>query len=355
MQNGAGCEAELKQLYSIQYARALAALAVVLAHTGAYGSGNAFHIGSAGVDIFFVISGFVMWTTTASRAQTPAGFITNRIVRIVPMYWLVTLSLVIAAVCVPALFPRLKIDLGHVVASLLFVPSRSPFNGELWPVLVQGWTLNYEMFFYAVFALVLFMPRRLRLIALSMAFCGLALSGVFYAGSNPLLLVYTDSVMLEFLAGIFLGVAHERNLLPSWRLGWSLFLAGIALFLTAAFTGATSPRIVVWGIPAVCLVSGLVIVEVRRGMWFSRVAATLGDASYSIYLTHGLVISALAKAAATLNPVFFVAICPVVAAAAGVLSWKYLERPLTDGMRRHVSRLRQPKAPAALQAGGMAR
>jgi exopolysaccharide production protein ExoZ len=173
----------VKQLYSIQYARALAALAVVLAHTGAYGSGNAFHIGSAGVDIFFVISGFVMWTTTASRAQTPADFIANRIVRIVPMYWLVTLALVIAAVCVPALFPRLKIDAGHVVASLLFMPSRSPFNGELWPVLVQGWTLNYEMFFYGVFALVLFIPRQLRLAALSMAFCGLALSGVSTPGA----------------------------------------------------------------------------------------------------------------------------------------------------------------------------
>jgi exopolysaccharide production protein ExoZ len=345
----------LKQLYSIQYARALAALAVVLAHTGAYGSGNAFHIGSAGVDIFFVISGFVMWTTTASRAQTPADFIVNRIVRIVPMYWLVTLSLVIAAVCVPALFPRLKIDASHVVASLLFMPNRSPFNGEIWPVLVQGWTLNYEMFFYAVFALVLFMPRRLRLAGLSMVFCAFALSGVFYAGSNPLLLVYTDSVMLEFLAGIFLGAAYERNLLPSWRLGWSLSLAGIALFLIAAVTGTTSPRIVVWGIPAVCLVSGLVAIEVGRGIWFSRIAATLGDASYSIYLTHGLVISALAKGAAALNPVLFVAMCPLVAAAAGVLIWKVLERPLTDGLRRHVSRQRQPKPPAALPAGGIAR
>jgi exopolysaccharide production protein ExoZ len=211
------------------------------------------------------------------------------------------------------------------------------------------------MFFYAVFALVLFMPRRLRLAALSMTFCGLALSGVFYAGSNPLLLVYTDSVMLEFLAGIFLGAAYERNLLPSWRLGWSLSLAGIALFLTAALTGTTSPRIVVWGIPAVCLVSGLVAIEVRRGIWFNRLAATLGDASYSIYLTHGLVISALAKGAATLNPVLFVAICPLVAAAAGVLIWKYLERPLTDGLRRRVSRQRQPKPPAALPAGGIAR
>jgi exopolysaccharide production protein ExoZ len=157
--------------------------------------------------------------------------------------------------------------------------------------------------------------------------------------------------MLEFLAGILLGVAYEKNLLPSWRLGWSLFLAGIVFFLIAALTGTTSPRIVVWGIPAVCLVSGLVIVEVRRGIWFSRVAATLGDASYSIYLTHGLVISALAKAAAALDPVFFVAICPFVAAAAGVLSWKYLERPLTDGLRSQVSQLRQPKAPAALQTG----
>jgi exopolysaccharide production protein ExoZ len=157
--------------------------------------------------------------------------------------------------------------------------------------------------------------------------------------------------MLEFLAGIFLGLAYERNLLPSWRLGWTLTLAGIALFLTAALTGISSPRIVVWGIPAVCLVSGLVAIEVRRGIWFNRVAATLGDASYSIYLTHGLVISALAKGAAALNPVLFVAICPVAAAAAGVLIWKYIERPLTDGLRSQVAQLRQPKAPAALQTG----
>jgi exopolysaccharide production protein ExoZ len=348
------CEAELKQLYSIQYVRALAALAVVLAHTATNGSGNAFRIGLAGVDIFFVISGFVMWITTASRAQTPAEFIANRIARIVPMYWLVTLSVVVAAACVPALFSTPKIDAGHIVASLLFIPSWSPFNGKLWPVLGQGWTLNYEMFFYAVFALVLFMPRRLRLAALSMAFCGLALSGVFYAGNNPLLLVYTDSLMLEFLAGIFLGVAYERNLLPSWRLGCGLSVAGIALLLTAALTSTSSPRIVVFGIPAVCLVLGLVAIEARRGIWFSRVAATLGDASYSIYLTHGLFISALAKGAPALNPVLFVAICPIVAAAAGVLIWKYLERPLTSALRRHLARQRQLKPVPALPAGGIA-
>jgi exopolysaccharide production protein ExoZ len=341
-----------RQLYSIQYARGLAALAVVLSHTGAYGSGKLFHIGSAGVDIFFVISGFVMWTTTTSRVQTPAAFIQNRIVRIVPMYWLVTLSLVLAATCVPALFPRLKIDAEHVVASLMFIPSRSPFNGELWPVLVQGWTLNYEMFFYTGFALMLFLPQRLRLPAMSLTLGSLALSGMFYAGKNPLVLVYTDPVMLEFLAGMVLGVAYRKNMLPSWQMGWGLFVTGSVLFLIGALTDLTSPRIIVWGVPAVCLVSGLLIVEVKRGIRVDRAAAMLGDASYSIYLTHGLVISALAKAAAALNPALFVAICPVVAAAAGVLAWKYIERPLTDALRSRIVQFRRPQVSTAVPVRG---
>ena len=162
-------------LYGIQYLRALAALAVVVFHA-AERSGYAFAIGAAGVDVFFVISGFIMWVIADRRPLSPGRFLADRIRRIVPVYWLATGVMVAGALA--GLFPNLVLTVEHVVASLAFVPARSPSTGALWPVLVQGWTLNYEMFFYLVFAASLVLPARLRLPAMATVFAALVATGL---------------------------------------------------------------------------------------------------------------------------------------------------------------------------------
>src|SRR5690606_35540078 len=138
----------MKTLYGIQYLRAFAALAVVVFHA-AERTGMHFAIGAAGVDVFFVVSGFIMMAISDHRQTSPFIFLKNRLLRIAPNYWIVTGIMIIGAVA--GLFPNMKLDFFHIMGSFFFFPVASPNAEQFWPVLVQGWTLNYEAFFYAVF------------------------------------------------------------------------------------------------------------------------------------------------------------------------------------------------------------
>ncbi|KJC62763.1 hypothetical protein UP10_00880 [Bradyrhizobium sp. LTSPM299] len=320
----------MPKLLSIQYLRAFAAFGVVIFHAQGLTYGRALVIGSAGVDVFFVVSGFVMWTVNAYRRQTPADFLLNRITRIVPMYWFATLSFVFAAITFPALFPRLVVSTSHTFASLFFVPMRSPSNGEIWPVVVPGWTLNCEMFFYAIFALALFLESIKRLIFLAAAFSALSLVGHIYTGSSPLIIFYSDPIMLEFLSGILLGRAFEQDRLPQLRWGYVALTVGLLLFLVSARLDIESPRIVFWGIPAFLLVAGAVILEEKRNVLFVPALAVLGDASYSIYLTHTFTISAIEKFKAHFSPASFFVASLILSALIGLAAWRLFERPFAE-------------------------
>ncbi|KWV58523.1 hypothetical protein AS156_33565 [Bradyrhizobium macuxiense] len=321
--------------------RAFAAFGVVIFHAQGLTYGKALVIGSAGVDIFFVVSGFVMWTVSTYRPQTPAAFMVNRIVRIVPMYWLVTLLFVTAAIVFPALFPRLVVSATHTLASLFFIPMRSPSNGEIWPVVVPGWTLNCEMFFYAIFALALFLDSSRRLVFLGVTFFVLILVGRLYTGDNPSITFYTDPIMLEFPAGILLGRAFEQKRLPQIGWGYVSLAVGLLLFAASAWLEVTSPRVVVWGIPAFLIVAGAVIIEKNRSVPLVPAVALLGDASYSIYLTHTLTISAIGKFKAHFNPTTFFIASLMLSGLIGVAAWRLAERPFAEFLKPRPG-VRQP-------------
>jgi exopolysaccharide production protein ExoZ len=328
----------MPKLYSIQYLRALAALAVVVFHAVGLRHGSTFEVGAAGVDIFFVISGFVMWSTTSANPQSPREFFIRRLARVAPMYWILTLLLITAALAVPGAFPRLKLEPLHTLASLMFVPARSPVSGQLWPVLVQGWTLNYEMFFYAIFALALLLPEKARIMSMLALFSALVLAGLSLDGTSPLFLVYTDQIMLEFMAGIWLARLHERGHWGSRKLGYVLFGAGVLGYGLVAVTGVAHPRLIVWGGPAFLVVAGLLAIELNGGIFRSRWAALTGDASYSIYLTHGIIISLLGKFGAALAPSVLFALCLSMSVATGITVWWIVERPLTRAIQGMISR-----------------
>lgn len=129
--------------------------------------------GTSGVDLFFVISGFIVVVTTAGVDTKPFDFWRRRIVRVVPLYWLLTLLMVTVALIAPGLFKTLKVAPETVLQSLLFIPHFSQsFSGVVWPLLVPGWTLNFEMFFYALFGLALILPPRYRLLVLTSVLAG---------------------------------------------------------------------------------------------------------------------------------------------------------------------------------------
>ena len=179
------------QLQGIQALRAIAALLVVFGHAAHEAEAIAARVGvpaidpsflywGSGVDIFFVISGFIMVHTSAELFGRPGAwriFLGRRIARIVPLYWLLTSLLLIGSLFVPQLLNVPIGDWQHILASYLFIPSLRG-GSEIRPVMALGWTLNFEMFFYLLFAGAMFLPLRRGMAALAVTLLGLALIGM---------------------------------------------------------------------------------------------------------------------------------------------------------------------------------
>ncbi len=248
---------------------------------------------ASGVDIFFVISGFIMLIT--NRNGTPGKFAIRRIIRIVPLYWFLTLLLVSFALWQPAQVRATAVSAGTIAKSLLFIPYLNPGHpGEVWPLLVPGWTLNLEMFFYGVFALVLFMPERLRVAAVGAVLGTLVLVGVAADGRGiaPELLFYTDTRLLEFWLGMLIArqlLDDSLNLPP--RLCIALLACAFGTLLTGfpvnlLATGHLTHDIAADVLPAAAIILGAVCLEKRGAIGNHPWLQWLGDASYSIYLTH---------------------------------------------------------------------
>ena len=340
------------ELRSIQYLRAIAALMVVAFHIevtlvkmGWQGQLTQFLAG--GVDIFFVISGFIMWLTTARAQTTPAQFYHRRIVRIVPLYWIVTTFIVLVSLVAPRLMQSSRFDAAHVTASYLFVAWPHPVLTELFPVIGPGWTLNYEMFFYLVFGAALLLQPGRRLWFTGGVLGALVALGVVFKPSG-IGGFYTSSLMLEFLFGMIIGWAYCRWRFASTPLAWALSAAG-ALGLIAFGSGAAVPatlRFLLYGLPASAIVSGAVMLETAEGLVENDFGLLLGAASYAIYLTHGVLVSALMQVVRRILPgpagqaVFAVAAMSA-AISFGVAVHLGIERPVSAWLRKHTGRPRR--------------
>ncbi len=331
----------MQTIHGIQYLRALAALAVVLFHA-AERTGHHFAIGAAGVDVFFVISGFIMWVISDRRPVAPLAFLGERLRRIAPVYWLATMVMIGGGI--GGLFPNLVLSLDHVVASLLFVPARSPSSGEIWPVLVQGWTLNFEMFFYVVFAASLMLPRHRRLPVMAAIFVSLVLLGLAIDTDNALFLTYTRPVILEFVAGMIVAEFWLRGRVAGPRSGIALVLGALAGFAALAVLRLPFDERIL-GPLAVMLVVGTLALEAAGWVRKWALPTLLGDASYSIYLWHTFAISVVVKVAGMIGfgsvPTLLVAL--VAGTLAGLAAYFLVERPLVRRTRSRMplNRVRQ--------------
>jgi peptidoglycan/LPS O-acetylase OafA/YrhL len=288
----------MKAIHSIQYLRGIAALMVVLVHLplqltrfGYEGTWPEYFI--AGVDIFFVISGLIMWVTTCNSSVTPQQFLFRRLVRVAPLYWLLSAFTVSVMLLSPAMIQSGSLDWGHIVSSFLFLPALHPVTAKMEPVLVPGWTLNYEMFFYLLFAACMFLPVKRRPLAMIASLAAIALAGLAFTDKNTMAGFYTSSIIIEFGFGILIGV-----MLTSGRtLPAPLAIASIAIGIVgiAASDLYHSIRLVEYGIPAAFIVLGAVMYERSHELKKNAPLHFLGDASYSLYLSHGIVLSALGQ------------------------------------------------------------
>lgn len=319
------------KLVGLQILRFVAAFAVVLFHVGSayqikwgYGS-NVFAIGAAGVDIFFVISGFIIaYTTDATRGAW--HFCKRRLVRIVPLYWILTLGIAAIALIRPELLNSTLVNGETLFKSLFFIPFEKG-NGAIQPILFLGWTLNYEMFFYTVYAVCIALGLRTPL-APAVLIVLLVTVGRFVQIDHVAWQFYTNPIMLEFVFGIGLYAVHSRW--PEvFRRQW-LFIAALGLLIAARQFLPGLPWIFANGVPAAALVA-FSLTWAPRHTPLIAMLVLFGDASYSLYLSHPYIIEALAKVlpadAGLLVQIVAGAVSSCVAIAASVGLYKLIEQP----------------------------
>jgi exopolysaccharide production protein ExoZ len=322
--------------------------------------------GAAGVDIFFVISGFVMAITTAriSGERHPArDFLERRFVRIVPLYWFVT-GLFLLEFWAVTEFPQLKtgaehypqISPGLITRSLLLVPGNSPL------IVGVAWSLSFEVFFYLLFALAL-ACRVSAVRLLTPLMLGLVLIGYFHSGSSPVFTMITGPMLLEFLAGVIIGsmVVHKvRFSVPVAAVLGAIGTAVILipyrnLFGFRIVSDTSGLRVLLWGLPAALIVFCVVALEDRFGTIWPKWMLLIGDASYSLYLIHILVVCFVIRAleyqrvllpgiVRSQDEIVTVLTCLFASIVAAILLYKTVEQKLIGHRRKRPLRIGQPLA-----------
>ena len=333
------------RLQSIQVARGVAALSVVGFHAISieqkYFGGigivpPVLEGGMAGVDLFFVISGFVMVLTTRGRHgkhRKVGEFAWNRAFRIYPTYWFYFLILLPVFLFAPSLINSSAGNQVDLFASFFLLPS------DLLPLLLVGWTLTLELWFYIVFSVLLFLPERTLPWALGFWFA--VLVAVNWAGpisASPYIEVPANAMAIEFIFGAVAALVFRRvNLIAAGVCA----LAGVAFLVTIGIptpmditAGPGLARPMTLGLGLALLVLAVTAFEARRGIGIVGRLSFLGDISYSVYLSHVLVMSVLGRlwslAAGSLATNQFAVVVAWILVFAAVLVWGWLSYRLIE-------------------------
>jgi peptidoglycan/LPS O-acetylase OafA/YrhL len=332
----------------IQYLRGLAAVLVLLDHLafklGRYPVSPLrwLHAANIGVDLFFVISGFVITHSTRDKHGSLGSvddFLRGRIARIFPLYWFMTIVANIAFVVAPSLVNTAsgKTD---VLASYFLLPTVDNY------LIHNGWTLSYEFYFYALFALGLLLPRASGRGLVIAILCLMGSSRIVLTPRGPLQQLLSDPLILEFAAGMLLYLLYDRAI----ALGRSVRLAiaglAVALWIFVNAGHSTGIRALDYGVIAslVCLAAVTRRRDVPPLHW--EVSRWLGDISYSLYLSHPFIVAgAMLVLSQALSPLqdrpYLQMILTLTASLAAAAAVHYsLERPLTRAARHLLRRHR---------------
>lgn len=304
---------------SVQVLRALAALAVVAFHSI---EANQPHAGSwavglqSGVDVFFVVSGFVMVVATERRSVSGAEFFAGRMRRIIPLFWL---SMFATCLAISAgIVDRTPPDVIDVLKTAAFVFYTDPFSGQPLPFVGQAWTLNYEVLFYVYYAATLrLMPGRQTIVIMVIV---LAMSSfrLFADQADAFATRMTSPLPLEFVAGML--IARYRSRIPALPgVVAVIMVAASALCLLIYLPG---PRTFAVGIPAATLIVSVLRFEPVLACSRYAYLHALGDASYAIYLFHSLAIAVAGIISSSATIAFSAAVI------CGLIAHRYIEKPL---------------------------
>lgn len=345
-----------RRIASVQMLRLIAASLVLLLHAElmGYHTGRFLGVtldrpewltkGAFGVDLFFVISGFIMVHSSQGLHGQPAArrtFLLRRLLRIVPLYWAGTLVM-LAWLAKYGSAPNLH----GTVLSLLFVPYVSDTAAHrIAPLLEVGWTLNFEMLFYGAFAVS--MASNVRS---TVARLGVTLAAAVAIGSAIVLPMpiwyWTRPILLEFAGGMVLGLLYlQRVKLPFLA---RLAMLALALALIAHGEIDTGPRMtgwertLTWGIAGMLTLAATVLGPLR--LRHDRLWNFGGDISYALYLVHIPLMLAVQMLwrhfrwpYGAMQEVLFVVLVCALSYGVAILAHRLFERPVTRWLQHRLT------------------
>ncbi|SEO26841.1 Peptidoglycan/LPS O-acetylase OafA/YrhL, contains acyltransferase and SGNH-hydrolase domains [Mucilaginibacter gossypiicola] len=361
-----------EKIISIQVLRAIAVLMVVFIHTISsanylFTGKGLFHSkaviatyyfladwGAIGVDLFFIISGFIMTRVVAPFESVKNGwkdFILKRVIRIIPYYWLIS-----AVYLVLSIMWHQPVTLQSVLSTLFFFPVFNSFQ-YISPILFVGWSLSIELYFYLLIAVLLIFKTQNLKIKLVVIMCALTLLGVL-VNSNYVIIDFALSPLLfEFALGVILGMFYDRfKGFERKNIAWFFFTVSIVLgaFLMSrsifidhkeitlpnnifSNTWIALRRSLIWGIPCMLFAGGYILLEksifATNNLYvkITEPLVLLGNASYTCYLVHIMGIKFFAiifRYLGISSPDVYIILCTLVCVAASVPVYKYVELPL---------------------------
>lgn len=327
---------------SIQALRGVTALFIVLEHI------RFLNCGAFGVDIFFCISGFMIMFSTHRGSEF---FLRKRLIRILPLYYIMTVGTFLLLVLFPGMFEQTAADPVFLVKSLLFLPFDIG-GGVLQPLMRIGWTVNCEIFFYLLFFAALHISHRFRGLLCGCFVAGLVATASLLPSPPAFLAFYGNPVMLEFLFGIVAYYAAwgvyrlycERQLSKSAlrTLATLSLILVIAIFASLILTKPTVNilgfrRPIVWGLPAFAIVTGTFL----AGLYVKKIPhflIRLGDISFSLYLIHYYPVMLLDRAVFDFSSCTALSLLGAAAALAisillALASWVVVEKGICGWLR----------------------
>ncbi|MCX7085678.1 MAG: acyltransferase [Methylococcales bacterium] len=296
-------EKKLSKIDTLQAIRAFASIAVMLFHgtqiiherLNYLFLNNFFIAGFSGVDIFFVLSGFIILYTSNSNSIDSSIFLKKRFIRIYPIYWLVTLLLVIAFFISPSTENAHKGDLYTILGSITLFPQKDYVIGV-------AWTLTYEVIFYLFFAFTYFRKPRYLFYGFTIWITSILITFFLKLDTNyHIFKTLLDPVILNFAFGCIIAFVYKRFTNETHGI-WYFWIGLIFFTLSWLFyyqlkldssdlLDSDISRVYLFGLPAAVLIFGSLYLKNNVPKWL----VYLGDASYSLYLVHGTVLSILIK------------------------------------------------------------
>ncbi|ESX98333.1 acyltransferase [Mesorhizobium sp. LNJC405B00] len=337
-----------RDIYGLQLLRAIAAFGVIFRHTldmsdgsgvGRFSPAWTRSFGGAGVDLFFVISGFIMVYVSfppSRSSESPSRFFVKRLTRIFPLYWICSAAIV--AMCTIGFLKNKHVDSYTLINSIFILPGDK--------LVYVAWTLSYELYFYIIFAVCLNFRKKLRT---SISTVCIMLGGILVGHlirDSTFSVFICSPLVLEFCFGIALALLFSSA--KNWNVPIALSVLALLVIVVGPIfadqTGSMSEafRLVVWGFPAAVIVAAFLKLKLPHSK-AGRAAVLLGDASYALYLTHVFVMIAygwLIKSTFVggMSQVGFVPAVVFLCLIVGVVAHIFVERPTLHFVRKLTSR-----------------